>query len=369
MVGGKIMKSPINLLVLPGDGIGPEIMLQAMRVFDLLKDLINFDFRITYAKIGGAAYDEYGVHFPDSTQHLCSSADIILFGAVGGPVSDQQNSKWKNCEVNSILALRKLLDLYANIRPVKIDEALINFSPLRLERFLPKLANLIVVRELSGDIYFGNKGRRTEGSVAYDECTYSISQIERITRFALELASKRDKKIHSIDKANVLETSRLWREVVAQVSKENTEICIEDMLVDNCAMQLINNPTIFDVVLTSNMFGDILSDAAAVIPGSLGLLASASYGSQGRWLFEPPSGSAPDIAGRNIANPIGMIRCVSLMFELVFNQPDISMIIEKSIEETLKKGYFTADLCLDNREGLSTEGYTDQLIKEIKIRL
>ena len=354
------MDNVVKLLVLPGDGIGPEITSSALKVLDALKNKLKVKLEIDHGLIGGAAFDEYGEHFPKDTRKKCLSADVILFGAVGGPVSQQLEPKWKGCEVNSILQLRKLLDLYANIRPVKIDKALAHNSPLRLERFGDNLPDLVVVRELSGDIYFGEKGRSDDGLTSFDQATYTVAQIERITKFAFEMALKRTKKIHSIDKANVLETSRMWREVVSRISKDYSEVSFESMLVDNCAMQLITSPTSFDVILTSNMFGDILSDAAAVIPGSLGLLASASYGSTGKWLYEPPSGSAPDIAGKNIANPIGMIRCVGLMLNLSLGEKELSEKVEDAISKTIEKNILTKDI-----SGIKTCSTTVELTDSI----
>ncbi len=363
-------KQTKNLLILAGDGIGPEIIAEAMRVFDFVKERSAYDFEISTALIGGAAYEKHQNHFPEETKVLCEKADLILFGAVGGPVNKQQEPKWHKCEVNSILALRKLLDLYANIRPVKIDQALLHNSPLRLEKFLPLTPDLVILRELSGDIYFGDKGRRENNSIAYDEATYSIDQVKRIAKVAFEIASNRNQILHSIDKANVLETSRLWREVVDVVSLDYPKVKYETMLVDNCAMQLINDPTVFDVILTSNMFGDILSDAAAVIPGSLGLLASASYGvnsqtDKATWLFEPPSGSAPDIAGLGIANPIGMIRCIGLMFQMALNEPHIYKELEDAISNTLLRGIVTSDLIDPNSKAVSTKDFTENLIQHL----
>lgn len=359
------MSSVKKILVLPGDGIGPEIMHHAMRVFEVVKKHSAYNFEIVYGLIGGAAYDVMGAHFPVETRDACSNADIILFGAVGGPVHEQSMPKWHLCEVNSILALRKQLDLYANIRPVKVDEPLLCFSPLRLESFLPRVPDLVVVRELSGDVYFGEKGRRENGEISFDEATYSRTQIQRIARFAFEIAKIRKKSVYSIDKANVLETSRMWRESVLEISKEYPEVNLDVMLVDNCAMQLVNNPVLFDVVLTSNMFGDILSDAAAVIPGSLGLLASASYGSGGKWLFEPPSGSAPDIAGKNIANPIGMIRCIGMLFQMALREEHIYNMIEQSIAKMLADGVVTADIAVDKQNARSLEECSDILISNL----
>lgn len=350
--------------MLPGDGIGPEIMHEALRVFSKVEEMSQYAFELQHAAIGGAAWLETSSHFPEETKKLCLGSDAVFFGAVGGPVSEQHLPQWKNCEVNAILALRKALGLYANLRPVKVEESLSHASPLRIQKG-EMTPDLIVVRELSGDIYFGEKKREIrEGIVtAVDECTYDENQVRRIAESGFQVAMKRRKKLVSVDKANVLETSRLWREVVTEVSKSFPEVEFSSMLVDNCAMQMIKNPSWFDVILTTNMFGDILSDMAAVLPGSLGVLDSSSLGTNKIILFEPPSGSAPDIAGKNIANPVGMIRCVASFFLLVAEERHISDAIEKGIQKVFSDGYGTADLGMKNT--LGTKEFTDRLIEAI----
>lgn len=355
------MTRVIKIAVLPGDGIGPEIMEQALRVFAFLSESSKYKYELRSGLIGGAAWDKTNNHFPDETKELCSSSDVVFFGAVGGPVSEQANPKWFKCEVNSILALRKLLSLYGNLRPVKLEPALFSMSPLNLTNG-SKTPDLVVVRELSGDIYFGDKRSFIEDGirVATDECRYDEVQIRRIAELGFDLAMKRSQHLVSVDKANVLETSRLWRDVVTEVSASYPEVKFSSMLVDNCAMQLIKDPCYFDVVLTSNMFGDILSDMAAVIPGSLGLLDSASVGEKGIFLFEPPSGSAPDIAGLNIANPIGMIRCISSFFTLVSEEVHISARLERGIQILLERGVCTRDLRV--KDGVGTSEFVDCLL-------
>jgi 3-isopropylmalate dehydrogenase len=358
------MKKTLDIAVLPGDGIGPEIMKEAIRVFRHVQKRSSYDFELREALIGGAAWLSCGSHFPDDTRELCMGSDAVFFGAVGGPVAEQHLPQWKGCEVNAILALRKSLGLYANLRPVKVEKALSHCSPLRTDA-LTEAPDLVVVRELSGDIYFGEKKRFTENGleVAFDECRYDEEQIRRIAKTGFDLAMKRRKDLVSVDKANVLETSRLWREVVTEVSKEYPHVAFSSMLVDNCAMQLVRDPSRFDVVLTSNMFGDILSDMTAVLPGSLGVLDSSSMGTNKTVLFEPPSGSAPDIAGQNIANPVGMIRCIASFFMLVTEETGIAQEIESAIRKVFSDGYGTADLGMPHTTG--TIEFTDMVLDAI----
>ncbi|HEY9713579.1 MAG TPA: 3-isopropylmalate dehydrogenase, partial [Chroococcales cyanobacterium] len=266
-----------HIAVLPGDGIGEEVMAQALRVLEFIGQRFGHKFATTRGFVGGAAYEKFGSHMPDETKALCQSSDAILFGSVGGPVSDQHLDKWKNCEANSILSIRKTFEFSANLRPVKILPELQELSPLKAD-VIQRGVDMVIVRELLGDCYFGEHKLVTEdgGRVASDVAVYSEHQISTIAHTAFKLAQKRRHKVTSVDKANVLTTSKLWRTVVREVSKNYPDVTLEEMLVDNCAMQLIKDPSQFDVVVTTNMFGDILSDAAAVLPGSLGLLSSAS---------------------------------------------------------------------------------------------
>ena len=361
-----------NIAILPGDGIGPEVMGQALRVLESIAYKFKHEFITSKAMVGGAAYDEYNSHFPEETRIICESSDAILFGSVGGPVSDQHLDKWKNCEANSILALRKLFKFNANLRPIRIMPELKELSPLRSE-IIKDGVDLVIVRELLGDSYFGEHKQFVEKDlrIATDISIYSEDQIINIAHTAFRLARARRKKVTSVDKANVLATSKLWRTVVREIAKEHPDIKLEEMLVDNCAMQLVLNPSQFDVILTTNMFGDILSDTAAVLPGSLGLLASASLNNKGFGLFEPPGGSAPDIAGLGIANPIAQISSLALLLRLAFGLEKEARTIETAVESTLKSGYRTKDIFVANSSAeikpilVDTVGMTNEILSRL----
>lgn len=361
-----------NIAVLAGDGIGPEVMQQALRVLDAVAKQFGHDFTIKEALVGGAAYDQYGTHLPDESKNICQSSDAILFGSVGGPVSQQHLDKWKNCEANSILSLRKLFSFNANLRPVRILPELQELSPLKAE-IIQKGVDLVIVRELLGDCYFGEHKEFTENGLrqASDLSIYTEEQIANVAHTAFRLAGSRRKKVTSVDKANVLTASRLWRAVVKEIALKYGDIQSDDLLVDNCAMQLVINPSQFDVVLTTNMFGDILSDVAAVLPGSLGLLASASLNASGFGLYEPPGGSAPDIAGKNIANPIAQINSVALLLRLSFALEKEAYSIEQAVESTLKDGFRTKDIYRQGKAAdtklVSTQEMTDQILKHLSI--
>lgn len=335
-----------KIAVLAGDGIGPEVMEQALRVLACVSDKFGgLECEIVHGLVGGAAYEKYGSHFPDETKELCKSCDAILFGSVGGPVADRSLPKWMNCEVNSILALRKAFCFNANFRPVKVFSSLIESSPLK-NSLLAQGVDILIVRELVGGIYFGEHKRFGDvgNRKATDVCQYDEQQIASVAHMAFKAALIRKKTLTLVDKANVIETSRLWRDVVSEVSKQYPDVTYNQMYVDNCAMQMVKQPSQFDVILTENMFGDILSDLAAVLPGSIGLLCSSSVNSDGFSLYEPPGGSAPDIAGQGIANPIGQIRCVAMMLEHSFGLIEVAKRIETSISETLDAGYRTRDI-------------------------
>ncbi|MEQ1823094.1 MAG: 3-isopropylmalate dehydrogenase [Fimbriimonadaceae bacterium] len=330
-----------KIAVLAGDGIGPEVVAEAIRVLKAL----DLDFDFEEVLIGGAAYDATGHPLPGATLDLCRSADAVLLGAVGGPKWDQLPVELRP-EVGALLPLRSELNLYANVRPAKTFAALAGASPLKPEH---ALLDLVVIRELTGGIYFGKpRERRNEGTVAIDTCVYSRAEIERITRVAFDVARQRSSKICSVDKANVLETSRLWREIVNEFAAQNPDVEVSHMLVDNCAMQLVRNPQQFDVILTENMFGDILSDEASMITGSLGLLPSASLSDpkDGRTfgLYEPIHGSAPDIAGQGKANPIATILSAGMMLKYTFGDTESANRIEAAIESALESGVRTADI-------------------------
>jgi 3-isopropylmalate dehydrogenase len=334
-----------KVAVLPGDGIGEEVMTQALRVLTAVSDMYSLKFTTRHALAGGAAYEKYGSHMPEETLAVCSDSDAILFGSVGGPVSEMHLDKWKNCEANSILSLRKIFKFNVNLRPVKVIPELSGLCPLR-EEIIARGVDILFVRELLGDCYFGqHKTFHRDGKrVATDQSIYTEEQVESVAHAAFKAAEKRSQKVTSVDKANVLDTSKLWREVVHEVGAQYPRVKLEDMLVDNCAMQLIRDPSQFDVVLTTNMFGDILSDAAAVLPGSLGLLASASLNETGFGLYEPPGGSAQDIAGTGSANPIAQILSVALMLRFSFHQENAAQAIENSVAMALKQGLRTRDI-------------------------
>jgi 3-isopropylmalate dehydrogenase len=359
-----------HIAVIPGDGIGEEVMAQALRVLSTIARSYQHEFATTQGYAGGAAYDRYGSHLPEETIKLCRLSDAILFGSVGGPVADQHLDKWKNCEANSILTLRKTFRFNANFRPVKIFADVKEMSPLKAE-IVERGVDMLILRELLGDCYFGEHKTFHEGGkrFASDVSVYSEDQIAAIARVAFKAARSRRGKVTSVDKANVLDSSRLWRTVVREVSKDFPDVQLEEMLVDNCAMQLVRDPSQFDVLVTTNMFGDILSDAAAVLPGSLGLLASASLNEEGFGLYEPPGGSAQDIAGTGRANPIAQILSVALMLRFSFSLEEEARAIERAVEETLKAGYRTQDIYRANESRnvslVNCEQMTDQILSRL----
>ena len=323
-----------RLVLLPGDGIGPEIVAAARRVLDAVGDF-SYDERL----VGGASIDADGTALTDDVLEACRGADAVLLGAVGGPKWDTTDPGAPRPE-QGLLGLRKGLGLYANLRPVKPIAALIDASPLREDRIAG--VDLVVVRELTGGIYFGEK-TRTETS-ASDACVYSAEEIERIARVAFTTARGRRGRVTSVDKANVLETSRLWREVVTGVAAEYDDVELDHMLVDNTAMQLVANPARFDVIVTENMFGDILSDEAAMLTGSLGMLPSASLGADGPGVFEPVHGSAPDIAGSGAANPLATFLSVAMLLRDGLGDGEAAGRVEDAVEAVLGDGLRTADL-------------------------
>lgn len=334
-----------HIAVLPGDGIGEEVMTEALKVLTCISRRFGHQFVTTHGYVGGAAYERYGSHLPDETLSLCHSADAILFGSVGGPVSEQHQDKWRNCEANSILTLRKTFKFSANYRPVKIYPDVKEMSPLKAE-IIDRGVDLLIIRELLGDCYFGEHKTfyQEDRRIATDVSMYTEDQVAAVAHVAFKAAGTRRMKVTSVDKANVLDSSKLWRTVVHEVGRNYPEIQLEDMLVDNCAMQLIRDPSQFDVIVTTNMFGDIISDAAAVLPGSLGLLSSASLNAEGFGLYEPPGGSAQDIAGTGRANPIAQILSTAQMLRFSFGLEEEASAIEHSVEEALKAGYRTQDI-------------------------
>lgn len=328
-----------NIAVLPGDGIGPEVIEQALKVLDAVADRFGHQFMYQHADVGAIAIDKTGNPLPDETLKVCLESDAILFGAIGAPKYDNDPNAKVRPE-QGLLKLRKSLGLYCNIRPVAAFDGLLRLSPLREERV--KGVNFVIYRELTSGIYFGEKGRNEAGNEAFDICKYTKDEILRISHLAFKAAQQRNQKITLIDKANVLESSRLWREVFQEISKEYPDVNTNAMFVDNAAMQMIVQPTQFDVILTSNMFGDIISDEASVIPGSLGLLPSASVGSKNA-LFEPIHGSYPQAAGEDIANPMATILSAAMMLDHLEMQ-DEAIEIRSAVRLCLNEGLGTPDL-------------------------
>jgi 3-isopropylmalate dehydrogenase len=342
-----------KIAVLPGDGIGPEIIDQAKKVITAVGKKFNHTFNFTHGLVGAIAIDKTGNPLPSETLELCKSSDAVLFGAIGDPKYDN-NPAAKVRPEQGLLAMRKELGLYANVRPVTTFPSLIDKSPLKKE--IVQGVDIMMIRELTGGIYFGKpQGRSEDTNTAYDTCVYSRYEIERVVRLACEYAMKRKKKITVVDKANVLATSRLWRETAVNIAREFKDLTMDFMFVDNAAMQLIQWPGRFDVIVTENMFGDILSDEASVLTGSLGLLPSASIGLSTS-VFEPIHGSYPQAAGKNIANPIGTILSAAMMFDLAFNLKEESELISTAVEKSIDSDYVTEDLNRNNPKSTSQVG-------------
>lgn len=354
-----------NIVVLDGDGIGPEICAGAIKVLNAVGKKYNHTFNFDHRLIGGCAIDKCGVPLPDDTVKACLDSDSVLLGAVGG-------YKWDNLPVDirpekGLLGIRKAMGLYSNIRPAKLWPSLANASPLKHE-LVKNGIEIIIVRELTGGIYFGERGKGTDenGDFAWDTEKYSVKEIERIARIACELAQKRSKKIISVDKANVLESSRLWRRTVhAYAEKHYPDVTVEDMLVDNTAMQIVKNPAQFDVVVTSNIFGDILSDEAAQVTGSIGMLASSSLGDGTRGLYEPIHGSAPDIAGKDIANPVATILAAAMMLRDSFGLTAEYTAIENAVKKVLDEGYRTADIMEEGKQKVAGSKMSDLIAERV----
>jgi len=330
----------LKLAILPGDGIGPEIVEQAMKVVKAVCVKYGHKLAYEFALTGAVAIDAVGDPYPPETHELCMQSDAVLFGAIGDPRFDN-NPKAPVRPEQGLLRMRKQLGLYANIRPVETFASLLHKSPLR--RDLVEGADFVCIRELTGGIYFGEKGRKDDGNTAFDTCTYTRAEIERILKLAFEFAGKRDKRLTVVDKANVLESSRLWREVAQEMAPHYPEITTDYMFVDNAAMQIIQWPKKFDVLVTENMFGDILTDEASVITGSLGLLPSASIGIHTS-VFEPIHGSYPQAAGKDIANPIATVLSAAMMFEYAFNLTEEGSIIRQAVSASLDAGIVTIDI-------------------------
>ncbi|WP_273319582.1 3-isopropylmalate dehydrogenase [Vallitalea guaymasensis] len=338
-----------NIAVIPGDGIGPDIVEQGKLVLDKVGEKFGHSFEYTEVLAGGIAIDKVGEPLPQETIDVCKKSDSVLLGAVGGP-------KWDNLAdrpEKALLGLRSELELFANIRPATMFDQLRDACPLKDEIIGDGGLDLVVVRELTGGIYFGERGR--QGEKAFDTMEYSVDEIKRIAKVGFDIAMKRNKKVTSIDKANILENSRLWRSVVEEMAKDYPEVEVNHLYVDNGAMQLVINPKQFDVILTGNMFGDILSDEASMITGSIGMLPSASLGSSKLGMYEPIHGSAPDIAGMDKANPIATILSVAMMLRYSFDLEDEAKAIEKAVEEVLEDGYRTGDIMSKGMKSIGTK--------------
>ena len=351
-----------QLAVIEGDGIGPEIVQASLQV---LEKVAPGRFQYKPVLAGGRSIDQHGVPLTDAALTTCKNSDSVLLGAVGGPKWDTLPGHLR--PERALLGIRKELGLFANIRPAKLYQVLKDACPLHRET-AEKGFDMVIIRELTGGIYYGERGRKTDSdgnTIAFDTEIYNQTEIDRIARVAFDLARKRTKKVCSVDKANVLESSRLWRERVHQIAKEYPDVAVSDMLVDNAAMQLVRNPAQFDVIVTANMFGDILSDEASQLTGSIGMLPSASLGETRCGMYEPIHGSAPDIAGKNVANPLATILSIAMMLRLSFDMGSKADQIEKAVEKTLLKGCRTRDILDNNNKPLSTTEMTAEVISAL----
>lgn len=353
-----------KITVLRGDGIGPEIVNEAIKVLDRTAAKFGHRFSYTPALLGGAAIDAAGVPLPDKTLEACREADAVLLGAVGGPKWDMVDKSIR--PETGLLALRAGMGLYANLRPSRMFRQLRESSPLRAD-IVEKGIDFVVVRELTGGIYFGKHeiAERNGEKVATDVLSYSEHEIERIVRVAFEIAKKRRRKVTSVDKANVLDSSRLWREVAERTAKDYPDVSFSNMLVDNTAMQIVRDPSQFDVVVTENMFGDILTDEASMVAGSIGMIPSASLGDGKNGLYEPIHGSAPDIAGKNLANPIGTILAAAMMLRYSFDMEAEAKAIEDAVERALDEGYRTGDIAAAGGKRVSCSEMGDAVAAKI----
>ena len=352
-----------TIAVIRGDGIGPEIVDQALRVLDRIAELYGHTFNYIDVEMGGCAIDKYGDPLPDSELKKCVESDSVLLGAVGG-------NQWNDVPGHmrpekGLLRLRAGMGVYSNNRPAKIWPQLANASPLKKE-IVEKGIDFIIVRELIGGIYFGE--HKTEGDTAIDVLKYSESEIERIGRIGFETAQKRNKKLCSVEKSNVLDSSRLWKKVMHRLAEEYPDVELSDMLVDNCAMQIVKNPAQFDVIVTENMFGDILSDEASMITGSIGMIPSSSLGASSCGLYEPIHGSAPDIAGMDLANPIGTILSAAMMLRYSFDMPEEADAIENAVSAYLDEGYRTADIMSEGMTKVGCRECGDIILSRLAVR-
>ena len=357
------MSKKKTILFLPGDGIGPEVVSSAKLIFESINEIYKLDFVIEEALVGGSAYDQTGKPLPKETLNAAHKSDAILLGAVGGPKWDELDYQFR--PERALLGLRSELDLFANFRPAILSEYLTSSSSLKSEKV--ENLDLLIIRELTGGIYFGEpRGRKEDKLEAYNTMIYNNEEIERIGRVAFEAAQKRNKNLCSVDKANVLEVSVLWREVITDLSRDYPGVNLTHMLVDNAAMQLVREPKQFDVIVTGNLFGDILSDIAAMMTGSIGMLPSASINSDNKGMYEPVHGSAPDIAGQGLANPLAAIFSVAMMLRYSFGLEQAARNIEMAINKVLKEGYRTYDLEGPEDMKLNTDQMSQKILENLK---
>lgn len=357
----RAKKRPCRIALLPGDGIGPEVIRAARQVLEAAAGATDLDLRFTEAPIGGAAIDTSGDPLPESTLELCAACDAMLLGAVGGP-------QWADVDVArrpeaGLLRLRQHFDLFANLRPIRVSPALARLAPLRPELLID--VDILVVRELTGGLYFGPRQEEDAAGQAFDTMAYRVAEVERIAHVAFRAARDRRGRVTSVDKANVLASMRLWRRAVERVAADYPDVALDHQLVDSCAMQLVRHPAAFDVLLAPNLFGDILSDEASVLAGSLGTLPSASLGAGRRGLYEPVHGSAPDIAGRGAANPVGAILSAALLLRHSAGRVVEARRIEAAVDATLEAGHLTADLALPGGLAYSTQDFTTAVIDNL----
>ncbi|MBL4933838.1 3-isopropylmalate dehydrogenase [Clostridium paridis] len=354
-----------KIAVIPGDGIGPEVIDETIKVLNLIGEKYSHEFNYKYVLAGGIAIDEKGTPLPGETLEICRNSDSVLLGAVGGPKWDDPTAKIR--PEQALLGLRSGLGLYCNLRPAVLHSALRDASPLK-DSIIGDGIDICVVRELTGGIYFGERSLVKNGDeeTASDTEKYSTSEIKRIAKIAFETAMKRKKKVTLVDKANILESSRLWRRVVDEVHKDYPEVELDRQYVDNAAMQLVKNPRQFDVIVTSNIFGDILSDEASMITGSIGMLPSASLGEGTNGMYEPIHGSAPDIAGKGIANPLATILSAAMMLKYSFGLAEEAAVIEKAVEKVLEEGYRTGDIMSEGNKLVGTKEMGELVVKYIK---
>ncbi len=354
-----------NIAVIPGDGIGPEVIHETMNVLHKIGSKFSHTFNFTEVDAGGCAIDKHGEPLPQKTIEICKNSDSVLLGAVGGYKWDTLPGDQR--PERALLGLRGELGLYANLRPAILYKSLKDACPLKAET-AEKGIDIMVIRELTGGMYFGERGRKQTdmGEAAFDTEMYSVEEVRRIAVAAFDIARKRNKKVMNVDKANVLESSRLWREVVLKVAEDYKDVQLEHMYVDNASMQLIKNPQQFDVVVTTNMFGDILSDEASMITGSIGMLPSASLGKSKLGMYEPIHGSAPDIAGKDLANPIATILSAAMMLRYSFDLNEEAVVIENAVLEVLEQDYRTADIMSEGKKQVGTKEMGKLILDQIK---